>query len=195
VRRLFPALVLLASCDALEPFERERGGGSPELKASALEAFERWRLAAVQGRSEEVFHGLSLGNKSKWLFERLQEGDSLTLDWRAGIAGTTARTDLDLWWGLCKDEYRKSGEPRVTSMPDSVHLVLVPLWNRLFALQQGAVRAQMERVQAREVYADNTGATVAVQNGAGTVELYGMVVELDGWKIDHQRQPLGPRLR
>ncbi len=193
MRKLVPALLVLASCDALEPFEKEPV--DHEVRESARKAFEMWRVAAVHGRSDEVFAGLSVGNKSKWLFDRLQESDSLALDWRAGLSGTSARTDLDLWWGLCKDEFRKYGEPRVTAMPDTVHQELLPLWNRIFALQRAAVRGQMERMQVHEVYADSTGATVAVQNVAGGTELYGLVVELNGWKIDHQRQPLGPKPR
>jgi hypothetical protein len=48
----------------------------------------------------------------------------------------------------------------------------------------------MSRLQIAQVYGDDSGVTVAVRNGVGATELYGMIYERDGWKIDAHRQPL-----
>jgi hypothetical protein len=48
-------------------------------------------------------------------------------------------------------------------------------------------------VAVAQGFADDTGVTIAIKNGAGTTELYGMVAEVDGWKVDAHREPLGQR--
>jgi len=54
----------------------------------------------------------------------------------------------------------------------------------------GGIRAQMSRLQIAQVYGEDSGVTVAVKNGVNSTELYGLVFERDGWKIDGHRQPL-----
>ena len=57
----------------------------------------------------------------------------------------------------------------------------------------GAIQLQMSRIQIAQVYSDDSGVTVAVKNGVNTTELYGLIYERDGWKIDAHRQPLAPQ--
>lgn len=156
---------------------------------SAREAFQNWVKAAVAGDGIRTFAMLSDGNKSAWLYDRLEEGDSSARRWRAELTGT-ARTDLDLWLGVAK----KRGNGRDEPLPSSVLLdkSLQDLFVEFFVRTQEGIRVQMSRLQIAQVYGDDSGVTVAVRNGVGATELYGLIYERDGWKIDAHRQPLTP---
>lgn len=156
---------------------------------SARIAFETWVKAAVSGDAIRTFAMLSDGNKSGWLFDRIEEGDASARRWRSELTGTP-RTDLDLWLGVA----RKRGGGRDEPLPSSVLLdrSLQDLFVEFFMRTQEGIRVQMSRLQIAQVYGDDSGVTVAVRNGVGATELYGMVYERDGWKIDAHRQPLSP---
>jgi hypothetical protein len=156
---------------------------------SARIAFENWVKAAVGGDGIRTFAMLSDANKSGWLYDRLEEGDGSSRRWRQELQGT-ARTDLDLWLGVAK----KHGGGRDEPLPSSVLLdkSLQDLFTEFFMRTQEGIRVQMSRLQIAQVYGDDSGVTVAVRNGVGATELYGMVYERDGWKIDAHRQPLSP---
>lgn len=180
MKRLAVLLFLLtASC----------GGDVKDSTADAIKAFEAWVKACVAGDGEAVFRGMSEGFKSGWLYDRLNEADPVARRWRGELTGT-ARTDLDLWWGLAK----KRNDGRKDQLPPSVlnHPSLMGLFKDILADETG-VRSQMARVAVAQGFADDTGVTIAIKNGAGTTELYGMVAEVDGWKVDAHREPLGQR--
>jgi hypothetical protein len=158
-----------------------------DKKESARTAFEDWVRACAEGDAAKVFHGLSDGNKSGWVYERLEESDALARRWRGDLTGL-ARTDLDLWLGVAK----KRADGRQEPLPQTVltHPSLKTLFTELFTRDAGAIKLQMSRLAVAQVYGDDSGVTVAVKNGLGSTELYGMVYERDGWKIDAHRQPL-----
>jgi hypothetical protein len=173
----------LASCGGSEVTEK---GGEARNK-SAREAFESWVRAAVDGDAAKTFFMLSDGNKSNWVFDRLEEGDASARRWRGELTGT-ARTDLDLWWGVAKQRQSGRDEP----LPSSVllHPALAQLFTEFFVRTASGIKIQMSRLQIANIYGDDSGVTVAVRNGIGATELYGMIYERDGWKIDAHRQPL-----
>jgi len=176
-------LTLVASCGG-----GDASGTLGEARTkSAREAFETWVRAAVEGNAEKTFAMLSDGNKSGWLFDRLEEGDVPARRWRSELTGT-ARTELDLWWGVARNRDSGRDEP----LPSSVlmHPSLAQLFKEYFVRTQEGIRVQMSRVQIAQIYGDDSGVTVAVRNGVGATELYGMIYERDGWKIDAHRQPL-----
>lgn len=176
------ALALLAlvgaSCSSSDTIDR---------KESARLGFEAWVRDCVNGDSTKVFHGMSDGNKSGWLFDRLEESDASARRWRGELTGQ-ARTDLDLWLGVA----RRRGNGRDEPLPSSVltHPSLDALFKELFMRTYDGIRLQMSRLQVSDVFSDDSGVTVSVKNGLGSTELYGMVYERDGWKIDAHRQPL-----
>lgn len=177
-------LALLASCGGDDLISDE----SPTKRSdSARAAFENWVRAAVAGDAIRTFAMLSDGNKSGWLYDRLDEGDGSARRWRSELKGT-ARTDLDLWLGVAK----RRGGGRDEPLPSSVLMdrSLQDLFVEFFVRTQEGIRVQMSRLQIAQVYGDDSGVTVAVRNGVGATELYGMVYERDGWKIDAHRQPL-----
>lgn len=180
---LAPLFLALASCSGSENADTMGAARSN----SAREAFETWVKAAVKGDARTTFAMLSDGNKSGWIFDRLEEGDGSARRWRGELTGT-ARTELDLWWGVAKTR----GSGREEPLPSSVitHPSLEQLFTEFFVRTQGGIQVQMSRLQVSQVYGDDSGVTVAVRNGQGATELYGMVYERDGWKIDAHRQPL-----
>ena len=160
-----------------------------KTKTSARESFELWVHACVDGDWAKVFAGMSDGYKSGWLFDRLAESDSATRRWRGALTGQ-ARTDLDLWLGMAK----KREDGREEALPPSVldHPSFAQLFRELFMrdFNGGGIRTQMSRLQIAQIYGDDSGVTVAVKNGVNSTELYGLIYERDGWKIDAHRQPL-----
>jgi hypothetical protein len=180
VKRLAALLFLLpASC----------GPETKDTTVEAVKAFENWVRACVAGDGDTVFRGMSDGFKSGWLFDRLTEADPLARRWRGDLTGT-ARTDLDLWLGLAK----KRNDGRQEPLPQTVlaHPSLLALFKDYFA-SEGRLRSEMSRTAIGQAFADDTGVTVVVKNGAGSTELYGLIAERDGWKVDAHREPLGQR--
>jgi len=179
------ALVMLGCCAASCTPETNKAKAS----TGAREMFENWVRACVDGDVAKVFAGMSDGYKSGWIFDRLGESDTAARRWRGDLAGQ-ARTDLDLWLGVAK----KREDGREESLPTSVldHPSFAALFRELFMRDYngGGIRAQMSRLQIAQVYGDDSGVTVAVKNGVNSTELYGLVFERDGWKVDAHRQPL-----
>ncbi len=169
--------VLTASC----------GGDTKDPSVAAVKAFENWVKAFVAGDGDTVFDGMSDGLKSGWVFDRLEDADPEARRWRGELTGP-ARTDLDLWLGLAK----KRNDGRKDNLPPRVlaHPSLRELFKTYF-VNEGRLRSQMSRLAIGQAFADDSGVTVAVKNGQGSTELYGLVVEGDRWKVDAHREPLG----
>ena len=182
MRKAVALLVLGVLAPACGPSTYDRAG-------SARDMFEDWIRACVSGDGAKVFHGMSDAYKSGWLFDRIEESDSAARRWRGELTGL-ARTDLDLWLGVARQ--KSSGRDSV--LPPSVldHPSFEGLFKELFMKDLGAVQLQMSRVQIANVYSDDSGVTVAVKNGLNSTELYGLIYERDGWKVDAHRQPLIP---
>ena len=158
-----------------------------EPTAAAIQSFEAWVKAFVNGDGDAVFNGMSDGLKSGWLYDRLAESDTAARRWRGELTGV-ARTDLDLWLGLAK----KRNDGRKDNLPQTVltHPSLPGLFKTYF-VNEGRLRAEMSRLAVGQAFADDSGVTIAVKNGQGSTELYGLIVEGNGWKVDAHREPLG----
>ncbi|HZE96494.1 MAG TPA: hypothetical protein VE981_05680 [Planctomycetota bacterium] len=158
-----------------------------DAKVQAQKAFEDWVHTCIDGESMKVFHSLSDGYKSGWLFDRFREGDTTFKRWRAELSGT-ARTDLDLWLGVAKmhDDGRTEGLPSDVLL----HPSFTQLFSEYFIRTHDGIKVQMSRYQIAKVYGDNSGVTIVVKNGLSSTEMYGLIYERDGWKIDAYRQPL-----
>lgn len=181
------AVLLLGLLSACGGGPQNSGTMDESRSRSAREAFENWVRGAVAGDAVKTFAMLSDGNKSGWLFDRLEEGDASARRWRAELTGTV-RTELDLWLGVARQRESGRDEP----LPSSVllHPSLGELFTEYFVRTAGGIKVQMSRLQIAQIYGDDSGVTVAVRNGVGATELYGMIYERDGWKIDAHRQPL-----
>ena len=165
------------------------GCATPEAKQTdvARKTFQDWAKSAAAGDAEKTFAMFSDARKSEWLFERLEENDALTRRWRGELTGT-ARTELDLWWGVAHRTGNGREPLRSTVL---AHPSFLQLFREFFMQSAGAIKTQMSKLEVTSVYGDDTGITVAVKCGAGApTELYGLVYERDGWKIDTYRQPL-----
>lgn len=180
MRKLAALLILVASAPGCGPDTIDR-------KEHAKESFQNWVRDCVAGDAPKVFHGMSDAYRSGWLYERFEESDAVIRRWRGELTGQ-ARTDLDLWLGVA----RKRGSGREEPLPASVLTdpSLVQAFKELFMRTYDGVRVQMSRLAVAEVYSDDSGVTVAVKNGLGSTELYGLLYERDGWKVDAHRQPL-----
>jgi len=170
-----------ASC-ASEPANTKATSG-------ARDTFEGWVRACVDGDWKKVFAGMSDGFKSGWLYDRLSESDTAARRWRVDLSGQ-ARTDLDLWLGVAKKREDGREEPLPPAVLD--HPSFAGLFRELFMrdFNGGGIRVQMSRLQIAQTYGDDSGVTVAVKNGLNSTELYGLIYERDGWKVDAHRQPL-----
>ena len=169
-------LVLAASCASMPPAEEQ-------VRA----AFEAWRAAAAAGDAAATFRGMTGGFKSEWIFNRLMARDPLVEDWRARMEGGP-RTDLDLWL----EHQRRYKEGRVASLPASVlgHPSILKLWEDSFSRDKDAVKVQFTGLSIARVYIDETGATVVAHSLVQKSEMYAMVPDVDGWKVDGHREGL-----
>jgi hypothetical protein len=177
VKRFAALLVLTASCASAPATQTE----------VARKSFEEWARSAAAGDAEKTLAGFSDAKKSEWLFDRLEENDPIARRWRGELSGGV-RTDLDLWWGIA----HKSGngrEPLRTTVLD--HPSFAKLFREYFMQTAHAIKAQLSKIEISNVYGDDTGITVVVKSSPGApTELYGLIYERDGWKIDTYRQPL-----
>lgn len=181
MKKLVLLVVFAASC-AADP---------PTASREAREAFEEWIRAGIDGNADKSFAMMSSAMKAEWLYARLEEGDPLARRWRGEMKGG-ARTDLDLWWGLTHKTQNGRSEPLSASVLS--HPSTVKLFKEYFAQTAGAIRNQFSRLQIANIYSDDTGVTISVNFGQGSMtQLYGLVVEGDGWKIDSYAQPRGGR--
>jgi hypothetical protein len=175
MRGFAAAFILLVSC---EPFPGEAGGEMGDSR----DAFEYWRGLVVDGRFSECVQMMTQSYKSQWLYDVLTKGDFSAGQWRAKLTGP-ARTDLDLWFS---EAGKDASAGRVLMLPRSV--LAEPSLNPLLASYLVAERAeladQFRRLQIVKVSADEYGVTVLVHNRRGDPELYQLVVESGGWKVD-----------
>ena len=177
--RRFAAVLLLAA-----------GCASQEAKQTdvARKSFEDWAKATAAGDVEKSLGMLSDARKSEWLFQRLEEGDPIATRWRGELTGV-ARTELDLWWGIAHRSGNGREPLRATVL---AHPSFIKLFREYFTLSAGAIKNQFSKLEVTNAYGDDSGITIAVRCGAGApTELYGLIFERDGWKIDTYRQPLG----
>jgi hypothetical protein len=178
VRTFAAALVLLAvSC--AEP---------PKQTDFARRAFEAWAKAAASGDADKTLAGFSDARKSEWLYERFLENDAIARRWRADLTGEP-RTHLDLWLGVAGKHGNGRAEPLQPIVLD--HPSFAAMFRQYFALTAKGIRDLLSRAEIQQVYGDDSGVTVAVKAGPGTpTELYGLIYENNGWRIDTYRQPL-----
>ncbi len=179
-------LLALPSCSPAEPTQVE----------TARAAFQDWMKALAEADSARTFRMMSDANKSQWLYERLEENDPPARRWRGDMSergkadpkAAIARTDLDLWWA----QAHKNGNGRDEPLPETVleDPTFVVLWNEYIKKNANALKFRMSRVQIGQIYADDSGVTVAARTGTKT-ELWGLVYERDGWKVDNYREPQG----
>ena len=178
MRRFSAVILLLASCSATEKKDIE----------TVRQQFESWVKSAAAGDADKTLAMFSDAKKSEWLYDRLEENDPFARRWRGDLTGP-ARTDLDLWWGIAHTNRNGRTEPLRPSVLD--HPTFRNLFKEYFVQTSGAIKAQFSKLEISNVYGDDTGITVAVKCGLGApTELYGLVFEHDGWKIDSYRQPL-----
>lgn len=173
------ALALAAACASTTATQRQ-----------VRQAFEAWRDAAAAGDVEKVLGGMTAGFRSEWVFRLLTSGDPEAQEWRIRLAGTTARTDLDLWL----EHQKKYGQGRPEILPATVlsHPTLEPLLLGYLRREQEALKHEFSGLVVTEVYLDETGATVTVQNRLKQPEMYSLVPAAGGWMIDGHRRPLRP---
>jgi hypothetical protein len=151
-------------------------------------AFEDWVKLTMAGDAEKSLAMLSDAKKSEWLYDRLEENDPLARRWRGELTGT-ARTELDLWWGVAHK--RRSGRAEILKESVLAHPTFVQLFRDYFGQTASAIRTQFSRLEILKIYADDTGITVIVKCGMGApTEMYGLIFEREGWKIDSYAQPL-----
>lgn len=178
MRKLAVLLLLGASC-AADP---------PKNTDLARKAFEEWARAAVAGDAEKTLAGLTDARKSEWLFERFLENDLIVRRWRGEMTGE-ARTQLDLWLGISK----RHGNGREQPLPPIVldHPSFAPMFREYFVLTAQGIKDVFSRMEVAQVFGDDQGVTVAVRSGPGSAtELYELVYERSGWKINNYKPAL-----
>jgi len=172
-------LALAASCASTTAQHRQ-----------VRESFEAWRDAAAAGDVEKVLRGMTPAFRSEWVFRLLTAGDPEAQEWRIRLAGTPARTDLDLW--LEHQKKYAQGRPEVLPATVLSHPTLEPLLLGYLNREREALKHEFSGLTVTEVYLDETGATVTVQNRLKQPEMYELVPAPGGWMINGHRRPLRP---
>jgi hypothetical protein len=179
------AFAVLAGCEDLPP---ER---TPEAQ-QVEDAFRDWLDALIDGDAATAFRMLTDGNKSQWLFDLLKAEDRAAHAWRLKLEDKV-RTDVDLWYNYFKDRKADRVNPLPTPLLDSPGVFAV--WKETFDSQRENIRLEMSRVKVTSVYADGGGATVTVLNAINKSEMYQMIIERGGWRIDHHKPGTGQQGR
>jgi hypothetical protein len=177
VRKFAVMLLLAASC-----------AEAPKNTEIARKAFEDWAKVASAGDAEKTLSGFTDAFKSEWLYDRFKLGDPITRKWRGELTGEP-RTRLDLWLGIAA----KQGNGRQSPLPSLVleDPSFAPMFRECFLIDAQNIKSMFARMEIAQVYADDQGVTVAVRSGPGApVEMYEMVYEHTGWKINNYRPPL-----
>jgi hypothetical protein len=174
------ACLASAACEDLPP---DRTFETAEVRL----AFEGWTRTIQKGDAPAVFAGMSLAFRSQWLFDLLKGGEARAHAWRRSLTGE-ARTGVDLWYNFHKDK----DVPRVPTLDGALlnSPAVVAVWRDIFAESADEMKRQMSKLQISEVYQDGGGVTVLVKNVVGETEMYEMVAEGGGWKINHHRRAL-----
>jgi len=177
--RTFAAVLVLLAVSCAE---------GPKQTDFAKKAFQDWAKAAASGDAVKTLAGFSDARKSEWLYERFLENDAIARRWRGSLTGE-ARTQLDLWLGVSGRHGNGRTEPLQPIVLD--HPSFIAMFGEYFTLTARGIRDSLSRAEVAQVYGDDSGVTVAVKSGPGTpTELYGLIFENNGWKIDTYRQPL-----
>ncbi|MBI3854664.1 MAG: hypothetical protein HY293_03115 [Planctomycetes bacterium] len=178
MKRIAALMLLLASC--AQP---------PTQNDYARQALEAWMKSAMAGDAEKTVAAFSDAYKSEWLYLRLQENDPIARRWRGDLSGSP-RTALDLWWGVALKHGNGRDEPAQATV--LYHPSFVQMFREYFIREAQSIRDGLSRAEVTSVYGDNSGVTVVVKSSpGGPPELYGMVYERDGWKIDNYKGPQG----
>jgi len=157
----------------------------PERTAAQIgveDAFLTWVDHLTKGDADAAYRGLSEQNKSQWVFRLLKAEDRAAHAWRLKLEGRT-RTDVDLWLNYFKDKTNVRVEKLPSSLLDDPGLLEV--WRTTFESQKDIIRIQMSKIQISEVFAEPAVASITVRNIEGKIEMYEMVFERAGWKINH----------
>ncbi len=171
-------LLVLAACEDLPP------EATPE-ELRVEDAFHAWLDALSSGDAATSWRMLSEGNRSQWLFDLLRAEDRTAHAWRLKLPGQT-RTDVDLWYNFHKD--RKLD--RVAKLPSTLldDPSLYAVWKATFDAQKESIRQEMSKIKVTKVYADGPNATVTVLNAVSKLEMFQLIIERGGWKIDHHKE-------
>jgi len=185
-RAVLLPLAMLAALAACEPFEPAVDETKLRAQNEAQEAFEKWVDDTLKGNAEANYRGTSDRMKSRWLFERLREEDSLARDWRFRLTGS-ARTDLDLW--LAHNEKNPS---RVELLPSSVLATpsLADLWKDYFKLQFPAIKEQFTRLEIAQVFSDEQAVSILLRSSLGR-DMVELVPAEGTWKVNHYKRAPG----
>lgn len=178
-------LLALAACEDLPP------EATPE-EMRVEDAFHAWLDALAAGDAATSWRLLSEGNRSQWLFDLLQAEDRTAHAWRLKLQGQT-RTDVDLWYSFHKDRKIDRVARLPTSLLDDPSVYAV--WKTTFDAQRENIRQEMSKIKVTKVYTDGSNATVTVLNAVSKPEMFQLVIERGGWKIDHHKEGVSPRTR
>lgn len=184
MRKFVALFALLVSC---EPFPVD----NEMVVGDARDAFEYWRGLVVDGKMREVIQTMTVSYKSQWVYDLCSTGAPGTAEWRARMTGI-ARTDLDLWLSKGGEDTSRG---RVQDLPDTViaEPTLQPLLVSMMEREKAAIASEFRRLQVVKVSADNHGVSILVHNQAGEPEMYEMVLEGGGWKVNgHQLKARRP---
>ena len=172
--------VALVACEDLPP---ERTAAQIGVE----DAFLTWVEHLTKGNTDAAYQGLSEQNKSQWLFDLLRAEDRAAHAWRLKLEGGT-RTDVDLWFNYFKEKRDVRVERLPTALLDDPSVR--ELWRSTFDSQKEAIQIQMSKIQISEVFAEVAAASIIIRNMQGKSEMYQMIYERSGWKIDHHRQAM-----
>lgn len=163
-------------------------GEFAERKRAVREAFERWNASVAQGDVEAVYRGMSSGMKSHWLWTRIGDtSDNVTLRYVSSIDADT-KPFLNDWMKANKN----ANPDRAFKLPMPVltSAWLFNLFKETFQAGRAIAMSQADQRRVAEVYVDADGVSI-LTSMKGTIELYVMVYEGDGWKVDgHRESPM-----
>ncbi len=181
--------VVVAGC---MPQSNLRPPESPEeerAREAARKMFAQWNESLAKGDAQATYVGMSCALRSDWLWRRMQDKvDSITPPHMDKL-DADALLVLGKWSSINEGHTKRTGS-RATRLPESF---LTSQWLfELYAAHFESVKAfaigQAKMRKVVETYADQSGVTI-ITDSAGHKELYELIVEGDGFKVNMSREP------
>ncbi len=184
-------LVLAAAIVAIGCFPSERAPGmssAPETDAEreaqrvSREAFEKWNEANKRLDAEASWNGMTRSLRQTWLWTRLRDNTDQETQLHLARMDSQDRKILDKWY----EAHEKWQPQRAEMLPEGIlnGRWLFTLYRQTMERARGDIKAQAEARRVLEVYVGTDGGVTILTDTMGVRELYDMMFEGDGWKVN-----------
>jgi len=171
------------------PAERSPGDSSRvdtdaerDAQRVSRDAFEKWNEANKRLDAETSWRGMTRSLRQTWLWGRLRDNTDQDTQLHLKRLDAEERKILDKWY----EAHEKWQPQRAEMLPESIlnGRWLFNLYRQTMERARGDIQTQAEARRVLEVYVGLDGGVTILTDTLGVRELYDMMFEGDGWKVN-----------